>query len=183
VLVRYSLGLLDGLRQTPGPITMVLYSDGFSLPMGSTLLGELSRRGFRVRSFRLASVSGPASYDSAAILLRSSPQALFVTSVRVAAGRGTIALPDSMALLIERTAQERPTGLISFGTPYLLAQVPGVSLYLLAWTANPLTEEAVAGALSGAAITGRLPIDLPPWYSQGWGITKDGRTAGRQDGR
>jgi beta-glucosidase-like glycosyl hydrolase len=179
VLVRDSLGLLDSLRQGPRPLSVVLYSDGFSLPMGSTLLAELGRRGYRVRSFRLSSASGPASHDSAAAVLRASPQALFVTSVRVTAGRGTIALSDSAATLVERIARERPLGLISFGTPYLLPQVPGVSLYLLAWTANPLTEEAVAGALSGAAITGHLPMDLPPGYPAGWGISKDGKTAGR----
>ena len=95
--------------------------------------------------------------------------------MRVTAGRGTIALSDSAAALVERIARERPLGLVSFGTPYLLPQVPSVSMYLLAWTANPLTEEAVAGALSGAAITGHLPIDLPPGYRQGWGITKVGR--------
>ncbi len=180
VLVRDSLGLLDSLRSAAQPLGVVLYSDAFSLPMGSTLLAELGRRGYRVRSFRLTAASGPASYDSAAAVLRAATQALFVTSVRVTAGRGTIALSDSAAALVERVARERPLGVISFGTPYLLEQIPSVSTYLLAWTANPLTEEAVAGALTGAPITGRLPIDLPPRYKQGWGVVKeDGKTVRR----
>jgi beta-N-acetylhexosaminidase len=179
VLVRDSLSLLDTLRSSPRSVGMVIYTDQFSPPLGSTLLAELGRRGYRVRAFRLTPASGPASYDSAAAVLRSGSAALFATAVRVAAGRGTIALPDSLVALIQRTSAERPTGLVSFGTPYLLTAVPDIPMYLLAWTANPLTEEAVAGALTGAAITGHLPIDLPQGYQRGWGIMKDGRTVGR----
>jgi hypothetical protein len=74
--------------------------------------------------------------------------------------------------LIENSAAERPTALVSFGTPYLLSATSRVSAYLLAWTANPLTEEAVAAALSGAAISGHLPISLPAGYPLGFGIMK-----------
>ncbi len=172
VLVRDSLGMLDRLRRAAQPIAMVLYSDSYSQPMGATLLAELGRKGYRVRSFRLSAASGPASYDSAAAVLQSAPTAVFATSVRVAAWRGAIALPDSLAALIERSSAERPTGLVSFGTPYLLSQVPDVAMYLLAWTPNPFTETAVTGALTGSSITGHLPIDLPPGYKTGWGIQK-----------
>ncbi len=172
VLVRDSLGLLDNLRRRPETVAVVLYADSYSQPMGATLLADLGQRGYRVRWFRLSAASGPASYDSAAAILRSAPVGLFATSVRVAAWRGAIALPDSLAALIQRCNTERPTGLISFGTPYLLAQVPDVAMYLLAWTANPFTETAVAEALAGAAISGHLPIDLPPGYQTGWGIQK-----------
>jgi beta-N-acetylhexosaminidase len=172
VLVRDSLGFLDALRRNPQSVGVVLYADSYSQPMGTTLLSELGRRGYRVKSFRLSAASGPASYDSAAAMLRASPTAVFATSVRVAAWRGAIALPDSLAALIQRSSAERPTGLVSFGTPYLLAQVPGVTMYLLAWTSNPFTEAAVSSALTGGPITGRLPIDLPPRYEAGWGIQK-----------
>ncbi len=64
---------------------------------------------------------------------------------------------------------------MSFGTPYLLSATSRVAAYLLAWTANPLTEEAVAAALSGAPITGRLPISLPAGYPLGAGISKPAR--------
>ena len=77
--------------------------------------------------------------------------------------------------IIEASSAERPTMLVSFGTPYLLSQVPLVPGYLIAWTDNPLTEEAVAAALTGAAITGRLPIELPPGYPLGWGVPKAAR--------
>ena len=81
-------------------------------------------------------------------------------------------MAEAMAQLIRATADDRPTALVSFGTPYLLAQAPNVAAYLIAWTDNPLTEEAVAAALAGAAIAGRLPIDLPQGYPLGFAIVK-----------
>jgi hypothetical protein len=153
----------------------VTYADGNSAPVGGTLIAELTRRGHRVSSFQLSAASGPASYDSAAALVNASPIALFAPSIRVAAWRGAIGLPEPLVRIIEASSAERLTMLVSFGTPYLLSQVPRVPGYLIAWTDNPLTEEAVAAALTGAAITGRLPIELPPGYPLGWGVRKAGR--------
>ena len=175
VLVRDSLGLLDSLRAGPRKVAVVTYVDGNAEPIGVTLTAELVKRGYQVSAFKLVAASGPASYDSAAALLRAAPIALFAPSVRIGAWKGAISLGEPLARLIESSARERPTGLISFGTPYLLSQTPGVAMYLLAWTDNPLTEEAVAAALSGAAISGHLPIDLPPWYPLGGGVQKSPR--------
>ena len=45
--------------------------------------------------------------------------------------------------------------------------------YLIGWRSNPVTEEAVARALAGAApITGQLPISIPPLYARGWGVER-----------
>lgn len=172
VLVRDTLGMLDTLRSGPRALAVVTYADGNSGPVGGTLIAELVRRGYRVSSFRLSAASGPASYDSAAALVGGSRLALFAPSIRIAAWRGAIGLPEPLQRIIEASGRERPTMLVTFGTPYLLSQVPRIPGYLIAWTDNPLTEEAVAAALTGAAITGRLPIELPPGYPIGWGITR-----------
>jgi len=172
VLVRDSLGLLDSVRAGPRRLAVVTYADANLAPVGSTLLGELTKRGYQVSAFRLSAASGPASYDSAAAVAGSAPLTLFVSAVRVVTGRGSIAMPAPLASLIETSSLARPTGLISFGTPYLWSQTPSVATYLLAWTANPLTEEAVAVALTGGAITGHLPIELPPGYPLGYGLQK-----------
>jgi beta-N-acetylhexosaminidase len=172
VLVRDSLGLLDSLRAGPRKLAVISYADPNAPLVGGTLLAQLSDRGYSVSSFRVSAASGPASYDSAAAVARSAPLVLFVSSVRVVSGRGAIALPAPFASLIESSSHERPTGLVSFGTPYLLSQTPSVALYLLAWTDNPLTEEATARALAGAELSGRLPIELPLGYPLGWGLRK-----------
>ena len=175
VLVRDTLAMVDSLRAGPRRIAVVSYGDAGAPPVGGTLIAELTRRGHRVTSFRLTAASGPASYDSAAALVKAAPMALFATAVRVVAWRGAIGLPAPLVRVIDDSNRDRPTMVVSFGTPYLLSQVPRVSGYLIGWTDNPLTEEAVAAALGGAAITGRLPIELPPGYPLGFGLQKPGR--------
>ena len=175
VLVRDTLAMVDSLRAGPRRIAVVTYGDAGAPPVGGTLIAELTRRGHRVSSFRLTAASGPASYDSAAALVKTAPMALFATAIRVVAWRGAIGLPAPLVRVIDDSNGDRPTMVVSFGTPYLLSQVPRVSGYLIGWTDNPLTEEAVAAALGGAAITGRLPIELPPGYPLGFGLQKPRR--------
>jgi len=93
--------------------------------------------------------------------------------VRPIAWRGHVALPDSLARLIQATGGQKPTVLVSFGSPYLLNQIPNFrGAYLLAWSDAPATERAVAKALTGEApITGRSPVLLSPDLPRGTGIS------------
>jgi hypothetical protein len=79
--------------------------------------------------------------------------------------------------MISAVARERPAVLVSFGSPYLLNQLPGFAGgYLIAWAGNLATERAAADALTGSApITGTLPITLDPAHPRGSGIQIDGR--------
>jgi hypothetical protein len=128
--------------------------------------------GNRVATFRLYPTSGPASYDSARAVAQGSPTVIFAVGVRATSSKGSIAMPAPLADVIEAISRERPTVLVSFGSPYLLSQTPSAHALLLAWTSNPHTELAAAEALAGAPITGRLPIDLPPSYHMGDGLQK-----------
>ena len=86
-------------------------------------------------------------------------------------GRGTIALPDSLARLIAATDAAKPTVLVSLGSPYLLSQTPTVKSYLVAWSGVRAAERAVGRALLGwAPIRGKLPIRIPPGYPIGHGL-------------
>ena len=82
-------------------------------------------------------------------------------------------MPEPLGTLM--AASSRSVLLVSFGSPYIISQAPSVSGYLLAWLANPFTERAVAEALAGAAITGKLPVEVPPGYQIGAGIRRQGR--------
>ncbi len=148
------------------------YAEETNLTAGDELVRELARLGDTVSAFRLYPASGGLSYDSARVLLAAHPRAIFATSVRFIAGRGHIAMPDSLARLVLATAAQKPTVVASLGSPYLLNQLPGFSgTYLLAWSDVPATERAVARALAGgAAITGRLPITLGPETPRGFSL-------------
>ena len=178
VLARDSGGVVDSLRAHPRPVTLITFGDENTPAAGTGLTAGLRNRGYPVTSFRLWPASGPASYDSArAVIAAGSARGattLFATSVRVTAWRGSVALPDSLGALIDTTAQLTPTVLITFGSPYVIMQTPHVGSYLLAWTANPLTEAAAAAALTGAPVTGRLPIHIPPDLPLGAGLQRPG---------
>jgi hypothetical protein len=56
---------------------------------------------------------------------------------------------------------------ISFGTPYLLREIPAVGSYICAYGIQPVMQEAVAAAIFGEAkFEGRLPVTIPGLYSR-----------------
>jgi beta-N-acetylhexosaminidase len=177
VLAGDSGGAVDSLRARRSRVTVIAFGDETSPTAGATLVAELRRLGDTVTTFRLQPASGPASYDSARVALAASPRAVFAIGVRYSAFRGTIAMPDSLAALIDVSAAERPSVLVSFGTPYLIGQTPHVGSYLLAWVSNTPCEAAAAAALAGAPIGGRLPISIPPRYPLGAGLVRPAAAA------
>jgi len=170
-LVRDAGGRLHALRAKPSRLTLIAYADEMNGAVGQYLTDLLRQGGDTVEYFRLWPMSGTLSYDSARAVIARTPATVFVANVRPLAGRGTIALPDSLAQLITTTDATRPTVLVSLGSPYLLNQTPAVKSYLIAWSGVRASERAVALALLGRVpIMGHLPIRLPPEYSVGWGV-------------
>jgi beta-N-acetylhexosaminidase len=173
VMVKDVNGTVHGLRGAKPPITLVTFGEEENRMVGLALAAELRRQGLTPTVFRLWPGSGPASYDSAAVALARLPVALFVAADKPTAWRGNIGLPERLSALIGASARARPTILVSLGNPYLISRLPEVGSYLIGWRSNPVTEEAVARALAGAApITGRLPISIPPLYPRGWGVER-----------
>ena len=170
-------GRLEEFRRTRGRVALITYAEGTNLTVGNVLVAKLRELGDSVTGFRLYPASGPASYDSARVVIQDAPRVVFASSVRPISWLGHIALPESLAALILEVSAEKPTVLASFGSPYLLHQLPEYSeTYLLAWSDVPATERAVANALSGgAAISGRLPITLSDSLPRGYGIEIPGR--------
>lgn len=166
-------GPIDQYRAQRGRTAVITYAEETNLGIGGTLLEELRARGETVATFRIYPPSGPWSYDSARAVIRGSPRVIFASSVRPIAWRGNVALPDSLARLIQTTAKEKATMLVSFGSPYLLNQLPEFQGgYLLAWSAAQAAERAVARALTGEApIQGRSPVQLSPTMPRGTGIS------------
>jgi beta-N-acetylhexosaminidase len=172
VLVKDSANLVETMRTRVRRVTLVSYGDD----VGSVLGSELRSRGYDVSSFRLYPASGPASYDSARVMLTGPGIALFTTAVRATAWSGTIAMPQAFADLIDSTSLHQRTLLVSFGSPYLIMQTPSIGSYLLAWQAKPMSERAVAAALAGEApISGHLPISIPGVAALGYGIERKNR--------
>jgi beta-N-acetylhexosaminidase len=169
VLVKDSANTIDSIRARARPLTVVTYGDD----AGATMIGELRGRGYRISSFRIYPQSGPASYDSARVMLEANGIAVFVTAVRATAWSGNIGLPLQFTALMDSTARRKRTVLISFGSPYLISQVPSIGSYILGWQSRGMSERAMAAALAGSTqITGKLPISIPGGGPFGYGIRK-----------
>jgi beta-N-acetylhexosaminidase len=173
VMVKDVNGTVHGLRSGKPPITLVTFGEEENRSVGLTLAAELRRLGMPLTVVRLWPGSGPASYDSAVTALARRRVALFVAADKPTASRGTIGLPERFSSLVSAAARTMPTILVSLGNPYLISGLPEVGSYLIGWRSNPVTEEAAARALAGAApITGKLPISIPPLYARGWGVER-----------
>jgi len=119
----------------------------------------------------------PATYDSLAVRADSADLVLVSVYVSPSAGEGTVAVPDSFAAFVNGVflAGHRAV-VLSFGNPYLLTDFPDVGTYLIAWGGREVSQRAAARALLGeAAITGTLPISLPPYHRAGEGLVRRAR--------
>lgn len=169
-LVRDSTGTLTRLRATRSRMALIAYADEFNGSVGQHLSEVLRQNGDTVDYFRLWPMSGTLSYDSARTVINRNPVAVFAANVKPISFRGNIALPDSLARMIQTTDALRPTMLVSFGSPYLLNQTPEVKTYLVAWSGIRSAERAAARAILGLSpVGGHLPIRVPP-YPLGWGM-------------
>jgi beta-N-acetylhexosaminidase len=170
-LVRDQDGLLP-LAVDGRSVVLVAYDDRAGHRRGGTLEQVLTENGARVQVVRLSRQSPPADIERARRLARGSDVALFASFARALPWKGALGLPDEVAALARHLAAAGAP-VLSFGDPYLLRQMPEAGTYLLAWSEVDASQRAAARALLGSiAITGRLPIDLPPHYGVGHGITK-----------
>lgn len=82
-------------------------------------------------------------------------------------------LPERMLAPLKRIAAKRPTVVVSFSSPFLVAQFPEAAGWLLAYGGRPVQIEAAVAALrEGRGFGGRLPVTLP--------TRLEGATHGRQ---
>ena len=106
---------------------------------------------------------------------RSADLVIFAYTIRFRDGKGTISAPP---IAREAAARVSETGVpiigLSFGTPYLLRDVPMLGTYVVGYGVQPVIQVAMARALAGEKpITGKLPVSIPGMYPVGHGISKE----------
>jgi beta-N-acetylhexosaminidase len=151
---------------------LVLSSDARNDAISGIPEAELASRRIPVQTV----VLGPeVAADTIARLVASAPSFTHVLAsafVRVSGYKGTADMAESHArLLRELQAAGRPVILVSFGSPYLLRQVPSVSAYLCAYGGADSSQRAAVGAVLGEyAVSGKVPVSLPGFYAYGDGL-------------
>jgi beta-N-acetylhexosaminidase len=104
---------------------------------------------------------------------KSADLVLVALAVRARSGAGQIAVPAAARQLIADLAPAVPVVAVSFGSPYLLREVPAAGTYLCAYGISPVMQVAAAQALFGEIPTsGKLPVTIPGLYERGAGITR-----------
>jgi beta-N-acetylhexosaminidase len=90
---------------------------------------------------------------------------------------GTIDAGDAQGALVEALlATGVPTVAVALRTPYDIARYPTAPVFLCSYGILPPTLEALAAALFGGSIAGRLPVAIPGIYPIGHGIAGSGRS-------
>ena len=144
------------------------------LGAGTTFLAELRRglgSGVRIRSEYVNPDDPGTNYqrllaaaDSVDLVLLSSYLAPSYSSASAGAAAPVIGFMRDVG------SRRTHSILVNFGNPYLYQQVPNLSTYVVAWGGFPVSQRAAALALLGTnAITGRLPISIPPLLPLGAG--------------
>ncbi|MFL5477708.1 MAG: hypothetical protein ACJ79X_01695, partial [Gemmatimonadaceae bacterium] len=79
--------------------------------------------------------------------------------------------PEAFTSFVRALSQRgRKPIVVAFGNPYLLQQLPWIGTYLVAWGGFPVSQAAAARAILGeSAISGHLPITIPPSATRGAG--------------
>jgi beta-N-acetylhexosaminidase len=96
---------------------------------------------------------------------------IFALAVRARSGSGSIAVPEVARTLL--AGMQKPVIAISFGTPYLLREIPAAGTYICAYGVQPVMQLAAVQALFGEApVSGKLPVTIPGLVARGTGIAR-----------
>ena len=178
VLVKDSLGMVPLPAARRRHLLVVSYGNEAYREVGGTFSTSVRSAMDTLRTFRLWPASGPASFDSLRAEAAAASAVVFLAASQPTAWRpDAVDIPAPVAALIDSLAANgAPVAAVSLGSPYVLAQIPHVPAYVVAWTDNEITERALARALLGMSpITGKLPVTLPPAFPAGTGLERAAR--------
>lgn len=175
-LVRDSLGLvpLRGVAPT-ARVLSISYARRTELGAGTAFNVELRRRFSRLQS-ELIQSDGAFFEPERLHALADSADVVIIglyTTINPSLAT-TVRAPRAFAEFVRARARRgRQPVVVSFGTPYILQQMPEVGTYMVGWGVDAFSQQAAARALLGAApITGKLPISIPPLVTRGAGIER-----------
>ncbi len=142
--------LLVAISADPDPAPGDGIEDALRERLGSLDVLRADTRFFPAKHFELP---GESSYDLAVVAI----------TIRVADRKGSVALPNDLAEMVERVlVRKKPAIVLAFGSPYLISRFPSAKTWLSAMSTQPVAELAMAATLLGETpIEGRLPVEIP----------------------
>ncbi|MCM3874815.1 MAG: glycoside hydrolase family 3 protein [Thermoanaerobaculia bacterium] len=179
-LVREEKGVLP-LQKSAKLLSLVIADEASLHGPAGPLTADLKTRVPSVKTVRLDPRSTPEETKAAVEAAKDADAVLVSLFVRTRSGQGKINVPEpGRAALARILALGKPVVAVSFGSPYLLRDLPDLPTYLCAWGGQDVSQAAAVQALFGeTAIGGRLPITIPGLAKRGDGIAKAAAPAGR----
>jgi beta-N-acetylhexosaminidase len=142
------------------------------LGAGAAFNAELQRRYPALRSEIIVTQDAGVNYERMRAAADSADVTIISSYVGQVWNATTIgASPAFSALVSSLVERGRRPVVVTFGNPYLLQQLPTVGTYVVAWGGSAASQTAAARALLGlTAISGHLPISIPPHVVRGTGL-------------
>lgn len=180
-LLRNRGDLLPLLGTRTARVFSVSLRRGTDLLAGRTFDGVLRNRYPRLVSATVTRDTRPDVYRELATDAQRSDLVVVSLYVNWTAASADDPLPEGITDFIEELERSgTPHVVISFGNPYLLREIASARAYLLAWSGSEASQRAAGEALFEGGLTGRMPIQLPFYFSIGDGLAAEPATgAGR----
>jgi beta-N-acetylhexosaminidase len=169
----------DSLMQIPlsvpgARVLSITLARRTDLPAGNAFNAELRSGLPNLRTEFIATEDAALNYPR--LIAAADSADVTIVSSYMGAGSDVVSLnaPQPFTNFVQTLVQRgRKPIVVAFGNPYLLQQLPWVGTYLVAWGGFPVSQTAAARALLGtSAISGHLPISIPPYAVRGTGIER-----------
>ena len=166
----------DSLRQIPllvdsARVLSITVARRADLSAGNAFNSELRPRLSRLRTEFVATEDATLNFPRLIAAADSADVTIISSYVGQSWDATTASSPEAfIGFLHTLVDRGRKPIIVAFGNPYLLQQLPWVGTYLVAWGGFPVSQVAAARAMLGtAAISGHLPISIPPYVIRGKG--------------
>lgn len=152
-------------------VTVVSVDDGNSGRAGSGFVSRLKKRHPDITSHVL---DNRTSKEEKKQMLKDAEEAdlLIIGSFIYVRSGQKVQLDDEHLQFLKKLSDDTPSVLIAFGNPYVVEDLSGTEVQLMAWSANSQqVKNTVPALFGGSKISGRLPISIPGMYELNHGIT------------
>ncbi|MBU0558838.1 MAG: serine hydrolase [Bacteroidetes bacterium] len=125
-----------------------------------------------LKTYRLNLSSRKRHFKEALDIARKSKLIFLAVYVGVRVGEGSVALNDKYVSLLEEFKKlNKPVIFMSFGNPYLIADLTEQDTYLCAYSSSASSQKAMFKSVTGLTdIKGKLPVSIPNTeYNFGFG--------------
>lgn len=175
-LLRNEAGLVPLLGTRSADVLSVTFRREADLFAGRYFNGALGSVYPRLTTVDVDRETAPSTYEG---LLRQARRSSLVVVSVYSSFSGRVTIPRSLStLLADLSSSGVPHVVVSFGSPYVIADFPGVQGFMVAWSGSAVSQRAAAKALLGDIdLEGRLPVRVPPYFRLGDGIRLPRRTA------